>query len=176
MNAYQLAKLVEWAGTLKARKRLQKVVYLLKEAGCPLDADYTLHHYGPYSSDVAQRVDAMVQAKLLHEEESSNPMRGRSFSYKLSDTARSQLERIGRDPVIRKRHAAFDRFEPLARRLLEEPDLTKLEFAATIVYFRKQVQEESWQAAREAAATFKNQEPNSRIMRDAEDFARQILE
>jgi hypothetical protein len=32
MNRYQLAKIVEWAGTLDARKRIQKVVYLLKAA------------------------------------------------------------------------------------------------------------------------------------------------
>lgn len=171
MNAYQLAKLVEWAGTLRARKRLQKVVYLLQQAGCPVNADYTLHHYGPYSPDVARRTDAMVQAKLLDEEET-----GRSYSYELSETARIQLDRVGRDRGARQRHAEFDRFEPLARRLLQEPDLQKLEFAATIAYFRKQVRDRTWQAAREAAATFKKQQPNSQVMRNAEDFARQVLE
>jgi hypothetical protein len=36
MNRYQLAKIVDWAGTLETRKRMQKVVYLLQVAGCPL--------------------------------------------------------------------------------------------------------------------------------------------
>src|SRR5713226_2600892 len=35
MTRYQLAKLVQWAGTLRTRKRMQKVVYLLQLAGCP---------------------------------------------------------------------------------------------------------------------------------------------
>ena len=45
MNRYQLAKIVQWAGTLRSRKRMQKMIFLLKAAGCPLDADYDLHHY-----------------------------------------------------------------------------------------------------------------------------------
>jgi hypothetical protein len=30
---------VDWAGTLHLRKRIQKVVYLLQVAGCPLEAE-----------------------------------------------------------------------------------------------------------------------------------------
>ena len=67
MNRYQLAKIVDWAGTLETRKRMQKVVYLLQVAGCPLGADYTLHHYGPYSQEVARLTDEMVQTGILTE-------------------------------------------------------------------------------------------------------------
>lgn len=176
MDAYQLAKIVEWAGTLQTRKRLQKVVYLLQAAGCPLNADYTLHYYGPYSADVAQRTDAMVQSGLLCEDESPNAMMGRSFSYRLSEPTQNHLERMEQDPTIQHRLGELDRFEPLARQLLEEPDLQKLEFAATIAYFHNQAAENTWQAARNAAARFKQQEPDSQVMRDAEDFARHVLE
>jgi uncharacterized protein YwgA len=176
MDAYQLAKLVEWAGTLHTRKRLQKVVYLLKAADCPLNVDYTLHYYGPYSADIARLTDAMVQADLLREEESPNAMTGRSFSYTLSDTARSRLLAGIQDPSLEPSRLRLQEFENLARRLLKEPNLQKLEFAATIAYFRKQLQAEPWQAAREAAAKFKQQESDSREMRDAEEFARQVLE
>ncbi|MCG8408060.1 MAG: hypothetical protein MI923_22910 [Phycisphaerales bacterium] len=172
MNAYHLAKLVEWAGTLKTRKRLQKVVYLLRHAGCPLNVDFTLHHYGPYSHDVAQRADAMVQAGLLEEEETSNTI-GRSFSYKLSQTARQQLNNM--DNAIRQKYEEFDRFKPLAQQLLQH-DLQKLEFSATIAYFRNQGQGRTWLTAREAASKFKNQEPNGQDMRDAEGLAKQVLE
>ena len=61
MNRYQLAKLVEWAGCLHTRKRLQKLVYMLQSAGCPLEAEFTLHHYGPYSQEIAGLSDAMVR-------------------------------------------------------------------------------------------------------------------
>ena len=108
MKRYQLAKLIEWSGeSLKTRKRLQKVVYLLQAAGCPLDADYTLH------------------------------------------------------------------LEELAKQLLIETSLPKLEMGATVAYFHKHGK--PWKEARLAAAKFKNQEPEGRAMNDAEEFARWIL-
>ncbi len=90
MNRYKLAKIVDWAGTLETRKRMQKVVYLLQVAGCPLGADYTLHHYGPYSQEVARLTDEMVQANLLDEKTASNAV-GQQYSYNLSPTARRSL-------------------------------------------------------------------------------------
>lgn len=59
MNRLQLATLLSWADdqSIQGRKRLQKVVYFLQYAGCPLDCRYTLHHFGPYSRDVADACD-----------------------------------------------------------------------------------------------------------------------
>jgi hypothetical protein len=176
MDAYPLAKLVECAETLRTRKRLQKTVYLLQAAGYRLNAEFTLHHYGPYSADLAQRTDAMVHAGLLEEQESPNSRGGRSFSYQLSPLGLNQLARVEKAPGTRERLGGLDRFEQLARRLLQEPDLPKLEFAATITYFRNQVTGGAWPAARKAAAAFKKQEPDGRVMRDAESFAREVLE
>src|SRR5262245_59391417 len=90
MNRYQLARIVDWAGTLGTRKRMQKVAYLLQVAGCPLDAAYTLHHYGPYSQEVARLTDEMVQAGILVEMAGSNSV-GQQFSYRLTEGARTIL-------------------------------------------------------------------------------------
>jgi uncharacterized protein YwgA len=30
---------------------MQKLIFMLQAAGCPLDADYDLHHYGPFRED-----------------------------------------------------------------------------------------------------------------------------
>ena len=97
MNRYQLAKIVDWAGTLETRKRMQKVVYLLQVAGCPLGADYTLHHYGPYSHDVARLTDEMVQASLLVEKTTSNAV-GQQYSYSLLGERPQQPGRLRGDP------------------------------------------------------------------------------
>ncbi|MBN1511379.1 MAG: hypothetical protein JXB13_05145 [Phycisphaerae bacterium] len=174
MDRCQLATLVDWAGTLRTRKRLQKVIYLLRAAGCPFDADYTLHHYGPYSSDVARLADAMVQAGLLCEEAEPNVAVGQSFSYRLSDRAQEQLARRRTACGAVERPDVMDRFEPLARQLLQEPDLQKLEYAATIAYFRSLRPDEGWQAACEAAARFKNQSSESPAMRSAESLAQKV--
>ncbi len=92
MTKYQLARLIAWAGALDTRKRAQKIVYLLQAAGCPLDAEYRLHYYGPYSQDVAQLVDELVAQGML-EESCTQTGGGRRFSYALSETARVRLRR-----------------------------------------------------------------------------------
>ena len=74
MDRYQLATLSSWAGErgIQGRKRLQKVVFLLQAAGCPLSSHFTLHHYGPYSRDVADTwtlklvLQPFVENALLH--------------------------------------------------------------------------------------------------------------
>ena len=90
MTRYQLAKLVQWAGTLNSRKRLQKVVFMLQAAGCPLDAEFYLHHYGTYSEDLARLTDEMVRKGLLEEETLPAP-NGSQYSYRLPAQVNSQL-------------------------------------------------------------------------------------
>ena len=175
MDRCQLATLVKWAGTLKTRKRLQKVVYLLQAAGCKLGAEYTLHHYGPYSHDVASLTDEMVQAGLLCEEETPNVMAGTSFSYRLSEGAQQQLERLEQASGHQQRFGVLGKHKSLAKQLLEESDLPKLEFAATVAYLYAGRPDADWENAREAAAKFKRQKANSKTMRDAEQLAREVV-
>ena len=91
MNRYQLAKIVDWAGLLRSRKRMQKVVYLLQVAGCPLQADYILHHYGPYSQEVARLTDEMVRSALLDETSEATTV-GEQYAYRLPEATRKKLE------------------------------------------------------------------------------------
>ncbi len=175
MNRYQLATLVKWAGTLETRKRLQKVVYLLQAGGCELGAEYMLHHYGPYSQDVASLADEMTQAGLLCEKEMRNAQAGTSFSYRLSESAQTQLEQLGQGPDHQQRLGDLGKYKSLAEKLLGESSLRKLEFAATIAYFRTKKPDQSWEQAREAAAKFKRQEPAGLIMRAAEQLAQEVV-
>src|SRR5215471_8027123 len=97
MTRYQLAKLVEWAGTFQSRKRMQKLVYLLQAAGCPLDVDYDLHHYGPYSQDLARLTDQMVRDGLL-EERMEVRSYGEQYSYRLPEGSIRQVADYEADP------------------------------------------------------------------------------
>lgn len=175
MDRYQLATLVKWAGTLNTRKRLQKVVYLLQAAGCELDVEYSLHHYGPYSPDVASLTDEMVRAGLLCEEKKLN-MAGTWFSYRLSDSAREQLETLEQGVSHSTRLGDLGKQESLARKLLAESNLAKLEFAATIAYFHARKPAEGWDKARESTAKFKRQEASGELMCDAEQLAREAVD
>ena len=151
MTRYQLAKIVSWAGDLQARKRLQKVVYLLQSAGCPLRAEFSLHHYGPYSEELARLTDEMVRQSLL-EEQSSEHSQGKQYSYRLSAAAAREITDLEATKPGQVWAGELAGFEAMAKQLLAE-DLKQLEYASTIVYFRNQ--DNDWEAAVAKAETFK---------------------
>jgi uncharacterized protein len=167
MTRYQLAKLVEWAGTLNSRKRLQKVVFLLQAAGCPFDAEFYLHHYGTYSEDVARLTDEMVRLELL--KETSEPfMSGEKYSYQLSPQVKAQLadlEKSDRGQAMQQQLAPF---EAKAKALLAA-DVKQLEYASTILYFH--LEGKDWPEAVEKAVQFKG----TSLVRNALGLAQQAL-
>jgi uncharacterized protein YwgA len=171
MNRYELAKIVEWAGTLNSRKRMQKVVYLLQAAGCPLEAKFILHHYGPYSHEVAALTDEMVGAKLLNESHESGTF-GERYSYDLSAAAGLNVAEFERTPEGLERLRELSVYEATARGLLEA-DLKDLEVASTIVFFRKQGHD--WPIAIEKSCRFKDLAEGSPAVREAEELARRII-
>lgn len=174
MTRYQLVKLVEWAGTLHTRKRLQKVVFLLQAAGCPYDAEYTLHHYGPYSQEVARLSDEIVQARLLKEESQRNQV-GLQYSYYLTDHAKANLAELEATPEGKRMVAPLIPFEQPARALLGT-DLWELEVASTLVYFRQQ--RHDWQDSVERTCKFKNLTPEARksFLKKVEELAREFID
>lgn len=172
MTRYQLSKLVSWADTLHTRKRLQKVVFMLQAAGCPLGADFILHHYGPYSEELARLTDEMVRAALLEEQTSENGV-GQQYSYKLRPQAQEKLRSLEQSERGRPLSAQMVRFEPLARVLLSA-DLPDLEVAATVLYFRRQ--NHDWPEAIEKTRTFKGISVNNPLLAQAEQLARRVEE
>jgi uncharacterized protein YwgA len=171
MTRYQLAKLVEWAGSLHSRKRLQKVVFLLQASGCPFDADYTLHHYGPYSQEVARLSDEMVQVGLLDESSEPNQV-GMQYSYALSQVAATEMVQLEKSPKGKKLEKPLSPFEARAKELLNT-DLKLLEVASTMVFFRKQGH--SWPESVEKTCKFKNLTENSWVVTKAEGLAHQFV-
>jgi hypothetical protein len=171
MNRYQLAKLVDWAGTLRSRKRMQKVVYLLQDAGCPLHADFILHHYGPYSQEVALLTDEMVRLGLLEETSEPSPV-GVQYSYSLPEPTRQKLEDYERSPESVESLGLLTPFEKKAR-LLIGAELKELEIAATLVYFYRQAR--NWSLAAEKTRQFKNLPAESPVLGRAQALARQIV-
>lgn len=173
MTRYQLAKLVDWAGTLRSRKRMQKVAFLLQMKGCPIEADYILHHYGPYSQDISRLTDEMVQAKMLDEETEPNSA-GQQYSYRVSQETRQLIAEFEAQPEGDQQAKQMGRFEMTARELLHE-DLAVLEIASTIVYFRDK-QRCDWQEAVEKTCRFKNQKEGSTLVTKSLDLARTIID
>lgn len=151
MTRYQLAKLVQWAGTLRSRKRLQKVVFMLQAAGCSLDADFFLHHFGPYSEEVARLTDEMARKGLLQEE--AEPLSGgKRYSYRLPEQVARQVADLEKTEQGKEWAKQLAPFEGKAMSLLQA-DVKQLEYASTILYFH--VHGDEWAAAVEKAAEFK---------------------
>ena len=53
---------------ISGKKRLQKFGMLLQYAGLGLDVDFSLHHYGPYSSELADAADELSWSGAIKEE------------------------------------------------------------------------------------------------------------
>jgi len=168
MNRYQLAKIVNWAGRLRSRKRMQKVIYLLQVAGCPLQADYILHHYGPYSHEVARLTDEMVRSGLLGETSEVTSV-GEQYAYQLPEATRRKLEDAERG---NRSEVSMGAFETKAK-LLIAADLKDLEIAATLVYFQRQ--DGDWSSAAEKTRKFKNLPVDSPLLGRAEALAKRVV-
>jgi uncharacterized protein YwgA len=154
MTRYQLAKLISWAGTLHSRKRMQKVAFMLQAAGFPTEAEYRLHHFGPYSDDVAHLADEMAQIGLLEEEEKATPV-GNTYDYRLSEKTVASMAEFEATSEGQAQTAALAKHQSLAKRLIGA-DLKDLEHAATLIYFQKL-------------------RKNSLALRRAESLAREIV-
>ncbi len=151
MNRLQLATLLSWAGNhgLQGRKRLQKVVFFLQQAGCPLDCQYTLHHYGPYSRDVADRCDEMVAAGLI--DEAGGPASGdMQYVYQLKPQTRTLLQQLPDTQMARFQQSGTD--------LISE-NIWSLELGSTILFFYRQSRD--WNQALAGACEFKKVLPNA---------------
>ncbi len=167
MTRYQLAKLISWAGTLHSRKKMQKVVFMLQAADCPIEADFYLHLYGTYSEDVARLTDEMVRKGLLEEETNPTP-NGSQYSYRLPGQIKQHLIDLEKTEDGKKWASELAPFEAKAKSLLQA-DVKELEYASTILYFH--VQGDDWPQAVDKAVEFKR----SPAVRNALDLAKKAL-
>jgi len=152
MTRYQLAKLVEWAGSLHSRKAFaRRSCSFCKPRVARSTRDYTLHHLWPLFARSARLSDEMVQVGLPRRISMPNQV-GVQYSYALTKNAASRWrswKKAAREEVAKP----LTPFEAKAKELLNT-DLWLLEVASTMVYFRKQGY--SWSESVEKTCNFKN--------------------
>lgn len=167
MQRFPLAKLVEWSGNrgVEGRKRLQKVVYFLQFAGCPFDAEYTLHRYGPYSRDVSECCDELVSAEMLMETTCGNTV-GVEYTYGLTEKGRAALavtsKRLEQDVAS---------FKALAVELIGK-ELWTLELGSTILFCWDKSGD--WDLAVRQACDFKKARPDAASTLSAIELAKYV--
>lgn len=166
MKDYWLAKLIASVGQVDSRKRLQKSIYLLQRAGCPLRCDYLLHYYGPYSFELAGLMDQLCGAKVI--EETAEKLGTGAVRYRsaITDKGRRVLALFEATEQGQKAHrqiAPFiERFKDLAVK-----NAWVLELGATVGYYY----ESDWEDARFQAAAFKKMPRNDKKLLEATELA-----
>lgn len=164
MNRLQLATLLSWAGEsgLQGRKRLQKVVFFLQEAGCPLECQYQLHYFGPYSRDVADACDEMVAAGLVIE--TGGPQNGdMQYGYALKPEIHALLAKTPNAPM--------QSFEELGKELINQ-SIWPLELGSTILFFYRQTND--WNQALAKGCEFKKVASDTPASKAAFELAQRV--
>jgi len=172
MTRYQLAKLILMAGGLDSRKRVQKTVHLLQAAGCPLEVEFRLHYYGPYSRQLAELLDRMSANEIIFERPESTQL-GVQFNYRLNEQMRTSLESY---ELTADGQAAKDRIERYGELLktLCDTRARVLELASTIVAFRETGA--AWENALDEAAAFKSERTGTPLMTEACELAQKVVD
>lgn len=171
MTKYQLAKLILMAGGLRTRKRIQKTVHLLQAAGCPLDAEFRMHFYGPYSQEVAGLLDEMSTEGILTETAHTFEQ-GARYDYEFSGRYLPSLQQFEATLEGQRQMKELLAYEDDLRYLASE-DVRTIELAATMVLFRQSGR--NWQQALQETCDFKKESPVSPQMIRAEQIARKML-
>jgi uncharacterized protein YwgA len=107
------------------RTRLQKTVKLLQHLGAPLDYDYMIHFYGPYSEGVQSDIGLLETFGLVEEREYMSQDGSPYFVLQATGPA----QKLAARPEVRRFHAAIQ--------TMSESDPVVLELAATYEAFRE---------------------------------------
>lgn len=108
------------------RTRLQKTVKLLQRLGAPLDYDYMIHFYGPYSEGVQADIGLLENFNLIEEKEEVRQEDGSPyFILQATDAANPLAKRAELRPYLD------------AIKAISETDAVVLELAATYDAFRE---------------------------------------
>jgi uncharacterized protein YwgA len=172
VTTYQLAKLILMADGIQSRKRIQKTVHLLQAAGCGLGVDdFRLHYYGPYSAELAEKLDRMTATSLLIESTAETPV-GKQYEYRFNGQFEQSLEQYEESESGQSAKAEVEQY----RDLLDTLRCTKprvLELASTMVEFFGSCR--NWEAAQSRTAEFKAEGVDSPMMRDARELAEAVV-
>ncbi|SDH89546.1 hypothetical protein SAMN05192534_11445 [Alteribacillus persepolensis] len=122
----KIMTLLNDAGEIVGRKKLQKIVYIGKKMNLPLQEKYTFHIYGPYSEELTLRIEELCSLGLVTEikEEKAGYYQ---YRYTLTENGESFLEKF---PMTWPKEQALGIIQ-----LLNEYSSKFLELVSTMLYF-----------------------------------------
>ena len=171
MREYALLKLIEMAGKIDSRKRIQKTSYVLQQLGYPLPDRFIWHHFGPYSHELAALLDELVSLGFVDQEQQTSRS-GHRFRYALTadgHLALSNFEKGERGQTLVRTFTSV--FEKLQQIVDAAYPLRTLELGASLLYWRHRAQSED--AAAEIVSKSKGAPRDSRQFKEAMSLAAQ---
>lgn len=121
----QILRLVDALGRVEGRKKLQKIVHILQAKGHDFPQKFGYLHYGPFSSEVAAEVDALVSGELVHQEGSGQPYE--AYVYTPGESAKKLLNELQQTEAPDWMNLARD---------LNQKNVSELEAISTILYLQ----------------------------------------
>jgi hypothetical protein len=170
MKDYWLARLISSVKQVDSRKRLQKSIYLLKRAGCPLQYDYLLHYYGPYSFELAGLIDQLCNADIIKESHDLTGFGNVKYKFQITDKGKEVLATFQKSETGKKIDEQIQPFVSLFKKLNQE-NLWVLELAATVAYYY----ESDWEYAQHQTAEFKKILMNDSKLLEAIKLAKEFV-
>jgi uncharacterized protein len=167
---YALLKMVESAGKIRGRKKLQKLVYLLKaEDRWPFENGFIMHFFGPYSSSLAARVDDLTESGLLDENSNQFGNEVTEYQYSITDKGEEHLRELEKlNTEEEKLPGLIERFKQL-----DKCPVWQLELAATLVYWMRWGM--NWDEALAATAEKKRTDTGNSDFQIAQKLANEVL-
>lgn len=87
----RLLHLLSECEKVEGRKKLQKTVHILKSVGCPLEYKYSFYLHGPFSAELKDDIDRLVDFGLLSEIEGEKG-NYKVFEYQATEAASELLK------------------------------------------------------------------------------------
>jgi uncharacterized protein YwgA len=168
MNDYWLAKLIGSVEEVDSRKRLQKSIYLLQFLkGFPLQLDYFLHFYGPYSWELADLIGQLESSRIIEEKCED----GMAYKSHITDYGKEIIEKFetSNDGIIALKKISH--FIPSFQDLSKESRWV-LELASTVAFYYS----DNWGDAKEQTVKFKSVNKNDTNLNKATRLAKKFLE
>ncbi len=132
--AYIVKKWNDLSGVPLGRTIIQKLCYFVKSKGVPLDYDFDIYHYGPYSQNLYFRMDDMAADGIVTDENATNMcnsnLKTNRSKYLPGDNVDKLLEMYSGD--LSKFTTTIDNVIDVFR----EFDHTGLELLSTIHFFQ----------------------------------------
>jgi uncharacterized protein len=66
-SAYSLLSLFDSVEKINGRKKLQKMIHLFEVSGLDLPFKYEYHHFGPFSAELQEEINFLVNQGMLNE-------------------------------------------------------------------------------------------------------------